>query len=42
MLGDRLGTGVLKGLDLENGNLVAVKQVSLENNAEQDLDIVMV
>ncbi|GKB43084.1 MAP3K epsilon protein kinase 1-like protein, partial [Tanacetum coccineum] len=41
MLGDRLGTGVLKGLDLENGNFVAVKQVSLENIAEQDLDIVM-
>ena len=35
MLGDEIGKGaygrVYKGLDLENGDFVAIKQVSLEN-----------
>ncbi|PWA48524.1 MAP3K epsilon protein kinase 1 [Artemisia annua] len=41
MLGDGIGRKVFKGLDLENGNSVAIKQVSLENIAEKDLDMVM-
>jgi serine/threonine protein kinase len=46
MLGDELGKGayarVFKGLDLENGDFVAIKQVSLENIAQEDLNIIMV
>ncbi|KAD5317140.1 hypothetical protein E3N88_17086 [Mikania micrantha] len=41
MLGDEIGKGaygrVYKGLDLENGDFVAIKQVSLENIAQEDL-----
>ncbi|CAK9140748.1 unnamed protein product [Ilex paraguariensis] len=46
MLGDEIGKGaygrVYKGLDLENGDTVAIKQVSLENIAQEDLNIIMV
>lgn len=46
MLGDEIGKGaygrVYKGLDLENGDFVAIKQVSLENIAQEDLNIIMV
>ncbi|KAF1885251.1 hypothetical protein Lal_00029140 [Lupinus albus] len=45
MLGDEIGKGaygrVFKGLDLENGDFVAIKQVSLENIAQEDLNIIM-
>ena len=45
MLGDEIGKGaygrVYKGLDLENGDFVAIKQVSLENIAQEDLNISM-
>ncbi|XP_031500830.1 MAP3K epsilon protein kinase 1-like [Nymphaea colorata] len=45
MLGDEIGKGaygrVYKGLDLENGNYVAIKQVSLENIPQEDLNIIM-
>jgi hypothetical protein len=46
MLGDEIGKGaygrVYKGLDLENGDFVAIKQVSLENIPQEDLNIIMV
>lgn len=46
MLGDEIGKGaygrVYKGLDLENGDFVAIKQVSLENIAQEDHNIIMV
>lgn len=46
MLGDEIGKGaygrVYKGLDLENGDFVAIKQVSLKNIAQEDLNIIMV
>lgn len=46
MLGDEIGKGaygrVYKGLDLENGDFVAIKQVSLENIAQEDLNVIMV
>ncbi|MCD7469787.1 MAP3K epsilon protein kinase 1 [Datura stramonium] len=32
---------VYKGLDLENGDFVAIKQVSLENIAQEDLNVIM-
>ncbi|XP_010534878.1 PREDICTED: MAP3K epsilon protein kinase 1-like isoform X2 [Tarenaya hassleriana] len=45
MLGDEIGRGaysrVYKGLDLESRDFVAVKQVSLENIAQEDLNIIM-
>ncbi|KAG8365759.1 hypothetical protein BUALT_Bualt17G0005300 [Buddleja alternifolia] len=45
MLGDEIGKGaygrVYKGLDLENGDFVAIKQVSLENISQDDLNIIM-
>ncbi|XP_071702507.1 MAP3K epsilon protein kinase 1-like isoform X3 [Rutidosis leptorrhynchoides] len=45
MLGDEIGKGaygrVYKGLDLENGDFVAIKQVSLENILQEDLNIIM-
>ncbi|RWW32895.1 hypothetical protein BHE74_00011025 [Ensete ventricosum] len=45
MLGDEIGKGaygrVYKGLDLENGDFVAIKQVSLENIPHEDLSIIM-
>ncbi|KAL5214665.1 hypothetical protein ABZP36_003817 [Zizania latifolia] len=45
MLGDEIGKGaygrVYKGLDLENGDFVAIKQVSLENISQEDLNIIM-
>ncbi|XP_028783754.1 MAP3K epsilon protein kinase 1-like [Neltuma alba] len=45
LLGDEIGKGaygrVYKGLDLENGDFVAIKQVSLENIAQEDLNIIM-
>ncbi|CAL9186047.1 unnamed protein product [Musa hybrid cultivar] len=45
MLGDEIGKGaygrVYKGLDLENGDFVAIKQVSLENIPQEDLSIIM-
>ncbi|KAF9678659.1 hypothetical protein SADUNF_Sadunf07G0057900 [Salix dunnii] len=45
ILGDEIGKGaygrVYKGLDLENGDFVAIKQVSLENIAQEDLNIIM-
>lgn len=46
MLGDEIGKGaygrVYKGLDLENGDFVAIKQVSLENIPQEDLNVIMV
>ncbi|XP_042491154.1 MAP3K epsilon protein kinase 1-like isoform X2 [Macadamia integrifolia] len=46
MLGDEIGKGaygrVYKGLDLENGDFVAIKQVSLENIAQEGLNIIMI
>ncbi|KAJ8429021.1 hypothetical protein Cgig2_015000 [Carnegiea gigantea] len=46
VLGDEIGKGaygrVYKGLDLENGDFVAIKQVSLENIAQEDLNIIMI
>lgn len=46
MLGDEIGKGaygrVYKGLDLENGDFVAIKQVSLENIPQEDLNTIMV
>ncbi|KAE9605224.1 putative protein kinase STE-STE-Pl family [Lupinus albus] len=45
MLGDEIGKGayarVYKALDLENGDFVAIKQVSLENIAQEDLSVIM-
>lgn len=45
MLGDEIGKRaygrVYKGLDLENGDFVAIKQVSLENIPQEDLNIIM-
>ncbi|XP_010486375.1 PREDICTED: MAP3K epsilon protein kinase 2-like isoform X1 [Camelina sativa] len=45
MLGDEIGKGayarVYIGLDLENGDFVAIKQVSLENIAQEDLNTIM-
>ncbi|KAJ6816401.1 MAP3K epsilon protein kinase 1-like isoform X1 [Iris pallida] len=45
LLGDEIGKGaygrVYKGLDLENGDFVAIKQVSLENIPQEDLNIIM-
>ncbi|XP_010419004.1 PREDICTED: MAP3K epsilon protein kinase 1-like [Camelina sativa] len=45
MLGDEIGKGaygrVYKGLDLENGDFVAIKQVSLENIVQEDLNTIM-
>ncbi|KAG0567805.1 hypothetical protein KC19_7G162400 [Ceratodon purpureus] len=45
MLGDEIGKGaygrVYKGLDLENGDFVAIKQVSLENIPPEDLASIM-
>lgn len=45
LLGDEIGKGaygrVYKGLDLENGDFVAIKQVSLENIFPEDLAIIM-
>lgn len=47
MLGDEIGKGayarVYKGLDLKNGDFVAIKQVSLENVVQDDdLNTIMV
>ena len=46
MLGDEIGKGaygrVYIGLDLENGDFVAIKQVSLENIVQEDLNTIMV
>jgi hypothetical protein len=46
MLGDEIGNDtyrrVYKGLDLENGDFVAIKQVSMENIRQEDLIIIMV
>lgn len=46
MLGDEIGKGahgrVYKALDLENGDFVAIKQVSLGNIHQEDLNIIMV
>lgn len=45
IIGDEIGKGaygrVHKGLDLENGDFVAIKQVSLENIPQEDLNIIM-
>ncbi|XP_022863966.1 MAP3K epsilon protein kinase 1-like [Olea europaea var. sylvestris] len=45
MLGDEIGKGaygrVYKGLDLQNGDFVAIKQVSLSNIAQEDLNTIM-
>ncbi|KAF3336305.1 serine/threonine-protein kinase sepA-like protein [Carex littledalei] len=45
ILGDEIGKGaygrVYKGLDLANGDFVAIKQVSLENIPQEDLSIIM-
>ncbi|KAK7273700.1 hypothetical protein RIF29_14759 [Crotalaria pallida] len=45
MLGDEIGKGayarVYKALDLENGDFVAIKQVSLQNIAQEDLSVIM-
>ncbi|ANM64430.1 Protein kinase domain [Arabidopsis suecica] len=45
MLGDEIGKGaygrVYIGLDLENGDFVAIKQVSLENIGQEDLNTIM-
>ncbi|KAL8105617.1 hypothetical protein AgCh_029427 [Apium graveolens] len=45
MLGDEIGRGahgiVYKGLNLENGEFVAIKQVSLENIKDEDLKNIM-
>ncbi|KAJ4807727.1 protein kinase family protein [Rhynchospora pubera] len=45
ILGDEIGKGaygrVYKGLDLANGDFVAIKQVSLENIPQEDLNIIM-
>ncbi|KAG9150778.1 hypothetical protein Leryth_002936 [Lithospermum erythrorhizon] len=45
IIGDEIGKGaygrVYKGLDLENGDFVAIKQVSLQNIAQEDLNVIM-
>ncbi|KAL9244242.1 hypothetical protein vseg_018039 [Gypsophila vaccaria] len=45
MLGDEIGKGayarVYKGLNLENGDFVAIKQVSLKNITQDNLKIIM-
>ncbi|KAL9664752.1 hypothetical protein QQ045_020159 [Rhodiola kirilowii] len=45
VLGNEIGKGaygrVYQGLDLENGDFVAIKQVSLENIAQEDLNVIM-
>ncbi|KAG9146201.1 hypothetical protein Leryth_007903 [Lithospermum erythrorhizon] len=45
MIGEEIGKGaygrVYKGIDLENGDFVAIKQVSLQNIAQEDLNIIM-
>ncbi|XP_074559829.1 MAP3K epsilon protein kinase 1-like [Curcuma longa] len=45
MLGDKIGKGahgtVYRGLDLENVDFVAIKQVSLENILQEDLNFIM-
>ncbi|KAL1193768.1 MAP3K epsilon protein kinase 2 [Cardamine amara subsp. amara] len=45
MLGDEIGKGaygrVYIGLDLENGDFVAIKQVSLQNIGQEDLNTIM-
>ncbi|KAI3501979.1 hypothetical protein L1887_30009 [Cichorium endivia] len=46
MLGHEIRKGaygrVYKGLDLEKGDFVAIEQVSLQNSAQEDLNIIMV
>jgi serine/threonine protein kinase len=46
LLGDEIGKGaygrVYKGLDIENGDFVAIKQVSLENIFSDHLASIMV
>lgn len=46
LLGDEIGKGaygrVYKGVDLQNGDFVAIKQVSLENILTEDLHSIMV
>jgi serine/threonine protein kinase len=46
LVGDEIGKGaygrVYKGVDLQNGDFVAIKQVSLENILMEDLHSIMV